>query len=233
MPGEECRGLAQHRPPSSVVLHCRRRSNVWPNVSLLTFDTQWQARHRRRLSFPWGTKPQGTTKSFPWETKPRGRKERKEELHPMASAASLTPPQLPLGDETPRHNSLASAATSSAPASIGGRNSEEKFMEEEHEQRRTKISKQQGSWTQTRPMVIKDHGHTKDHGYNNKKRNDKEDAQPPRVRQTKQASPPGCNFYVLIFMFSPTTQYCGRARAKEPEQEAIGSERERKRSYCR
>merc|ERR1739838_330933 len=57
--------------------------------------------------------------------KPQGRKERKEELHPLVSAASLTPPQLPLGDETPRHNSLASAATSAAPASLGGRNPED------------------------------------------------------------------------------------------------------------
>ena len=49
-----------------------------------------------------------------------------------------------------------------------------------------------------RTMVIKDHGHSKDYGHqgswknygNNNKDNDKEDAQHPRVRQMKQASPP-------------------------------------------
>ena len=35
----------------------------------------------------------------------------KEELHLLASAATLTPPQLPLWDETPRNNPLASAAS--------------------------------------------------------------------------------------------------------------------------
>ena len=126
MPEEECRGLAQHRPPSAVVLHCRQQSDVWPNVLLPPFDTRWRARHRRRPSFPWETKLQGTTKSFPWGTKPQGRKERKEEPHPLASAASLTPPQFPLGGKTPRQNSLASAATSAAPASLGGQNPEER-----------------------------------------------------------------------------------------------------------
>ena len=112
MPGEECRGLAQHRPPSSVVLHCRRRSDVCPNVSLPLSDTCWRARHRRRPRFPWGTKHRGTTKSFPWGTKTRGLK---EELHPLASAASSTPPQIPLGGETPRKNPLASAESSTPP----------------------------------------------------------------------------------------------------------------------
>ena len=49
--------------------------------------------------------------------------------HPLASAAS-TPPQLPLGDETLRHNSLASAATSDAPDSLGGQNPEAQFAGE-------------------------------------------------------------------------------------------------------
>ena len=53
-------------------------------------------------------------------TKPRGQKERKEELQPLTSAASLTPPQLPFGNITPRNNFLASAATSAVPASHGG-----------------------------------------------------------------------------------------------------------------
>jgi len=35
------------------------------------------------------------------------------------------------------------------------------------------------------------------------KRNDKDDAQPPRLRQTKQASPPDIKIYLyLFFMFS-------------------------------
>ena len=38
-------------------------------------------------------------------------------------------------------------------------------------------------------MVIEDHGHTKVQGQNNEKRNDKDDAPPPRLRRTKQASP--------------------------------------------
>ena len=117
--------MAQHWPPSSVVLHCWKQSDVWPNVSLPPSDTRWQARrHQRRPSFPWGKKPQGTTKSFPWGTKPRGLQ---EELHPLASAASLTPPHLPLGDETPRNNSLVSAETSAAPASLGGQNPKEQL----------------------------------------------------------------------------------------------------------
>ena len=60
--------------------------------------------------------------SFPWGTKPRGQK---EDLHPLASAATSTPPQLPLGDKTPRNNPLASAATLAAPASLGRQNPED------------------------------------------------------------------------------------------------------------
>ena len=54
----------------------------------------------------------------------------------------------------------------------------------------------------SRKMFIRYHGHSKDRGHNDKE-NYKEDAQPPRVRKTKQDSPPEC-----IFMFSqkhPTT----------------------------
>ena len=65
---------------------------------------RWRARKNRRPSFPWGKKPQGKIR---W----RARQHR--------------PPQLPLGDETPRHNLLASAATSAAPASLGGQNPED------------------------------------------------------------------------------------------------------------
>ena len=56
------------------------------------------------------------------------------------------------------------------------------------------------------------HGHSKDHGYNQdtaqpsrvrlkqKKRNDKYDAQPPRLRRTKQASPPDLKIYLYLFL---------------------------------
>ena len=129
MPGEECIGLAQHRP-SFVVLICRRRLDVLPNVLLPISDNGWRAqRHQRRPRFPWGKKPRGTTKSFSWGTKIWGLQ---EELHPLASTASSTVPQFPLGYETPRNNEeiplgdknkgskedlhpLASAATSTPP----------------------------------------------------------------------------------------------------------------------
>ena len=56
----------------------------------------------------------------------------------------------------------------------------------------------------------KDHGHIKD----------QEDAQPPRVRRMKQASPPR-----FIFMFPPkyNPEHC--ARPKEPEQKKSGTGR--------
>ena len=69
------------------------------------------------------------TKSFPWGMKPL---RLQEELHPMVSSASSTPPQLPLGDKNRRNDEeiplgdetpgtkeylhpLASAATSTTP----------------------------------------------------------------------------------------------------------------------
>ena len=104
-------------PPGEAVLHCRRRKYVWTNVSLPLSDTRWRARrHKCRPIFLWGNKPRGL----------------QEELHPLASAASSTPPQLTLGDKTPRNDKeiplgdetpgtkedlhpLASAATSTPP----------------------------------------------------------------------------------------------------------------------
>ena len=174
MPGEECRGLAQHRPPSSVVLHCRRQSDVWPNVSLPPSDTRWRARHRRRPRFPWGTKPRGTTKRFPWGTKPPGRK---EYLHPLASAATLTPPQLPLGDETPGTTKKTETQRQRR-ASLGGRNPGERRIASLGGQNPGDNNNDNAQPSRVRSQ----------------KRNDKDDAQPPRLRQTKQASPLGRNF---------------------------------------
>ena len=119
-----------------------------------------------------------------------------EELHPLASAATSTPPQLPLGDETPRNNPLASAVSSTPPqiplgggepeekedlplrdetprnkrrASLGGRNPGDNNNDNAQPSRvRSKKRKIKGSWTQTRTMVIKYHGHIKNHGHNDK-----------------------------------------------------------------
>ena len=73
---------------------------------------------------------------------------------------------------------------------------------------RVRSEKQQGSWDTARIMGTEDNGHSKNH-----RQNDKEDAQPPRLRQKNQDSPPGCNFYVLLFMFSPTTLNVVRKKA--------------------
>ena len=75
--------------------------------------------------------------------------------HPLASAASSTPSQLSLGDKTPRTDEelplgdktpgmkedlhpLDSAAKLAAPASLGGRNPGDKFMEEDHSKTKTR-----------------------------------------------------------------------------------------------
>ena len=63
----------------------------------------------------------------------------------------------------------------------------------------------------------KNHGQNKNHGNNND--NEQDYAQPTRVRQTKQASPPGFIFYV--FTKHPTTLNVV-SRATDPEQEVIG-----------
>ena len=116
MPGEECRGLAQHRP-SLVVLHCWRWWDIWPNVALPPSDTRWQARHhRRRPSFHWGTKTRGTKTlgqpvprkntrwqarhhqhrpSFPWGMKPLGTQK------PWGNKALRTKPRV---NKAPRTN---------------------------------------------------------------------------------------------------------------------------------
>ena len=192
MPVEECRCLVQHRP-SSVVLLCRRRLDVWPNVSLPPFNTRLQARrHQCRPSFLWGKKNRGKTKSFPWGKKHWGIQEElhplastasstppqlplggetlrndeeiplgykisgtKEDLHPLTSAATSTSPQLPLGDKTPRHNPLASAETSTAPASLGGRNPRDKFMDtEDHAQDKTTTPNLQGCGRNDREELL-------------------------------------------------------------------------------
>ena len=93
-------------------------------------NTCWRAQHHRgRPSFPWGTKHRGTQK--PWSNQLQGKtpagersiidaaptslggrnpEEHKnlgatssKEKQPLASAASSTPPQLPLGDKTLRN----------------------------------------------------------------------------------------------------------------------------------
>ena len=138
---------------------------------------------------------------------------------------SLTPPQIRLGDETSSNNSLASAATSAAPASLGGLN-----PKEQPAGKRGNIGRPRFPWGKKPREQIQRRASLggrnpeekrraslggRNPGDNNnrqrptfkgavKKRNDKDDAQPPRLRRTKQASPPGCKFYVLIFMFSPT-----------------------------
>ena len=45
----------------------------------------------------------------------------------------------------------------------------------------------QGSWTHQEP-------------WSQQERNDKDDAQPPRLRQTKQASPPDLKIYLYLFL---------------------------------
>ena len=163
-------------------------------------------------SSPWGKKPQG---SICW----------RERQH--------WPPQLPLGDETPRINSLAIVATSAAPASLGGRNPEEQPSGERGNiglpsfpwrkkprgkiQRRASLGgrnpeeKSRASLGGQNPGD-KNNGNAQPSRLRSKKRNDKDDSQPPRLRQTKQASPLGCNLYVL-FMFSPTTLNVVRKKA--------------------
>ena len=56
---------------------------------------------------------------------------KKEDLHPLASTAPSMPPQLPLGDKTPRNNPLVSMASSAAQDFLGGRNPRDKFMDTE------------------------------------------------------------------------------------------------------
>jgi len=124
--------------------------------------TRWRARHhRRRPSLPWGTKPRGPKKSFPWGTKPRGQNKsfNKDNAQPSRVGSS-------------KH--------------------------------KTK-TKTKGTRTETPPKL---QGCGKKENDNNK-----DDAQPPRLRRTNQASPPGCNFYVLIFMFSPTLLNIVRKKA--------------------
>ena len=109
--------------------------------------TRWRARHhQRRPSFPWGTKPRGPKKSFYWGMKPWEQKK-----------------SFPWGTKP---------------------------------------------WGQQQQTMSNLQGCDQKENDNNK-----DDAQPPRLRQTKQASPPGCNLYDLIFMFSPTPLNIVRKKA--------------------
>ena len=159
----------------------------------------------------------------------------KEDLHPLASAAASTPPQLPLGDKTPRNNPLLIAATSTAPASLGGRNPGDKFMEtEDHAPKKNETTKKSFSWG-TKPWGQKKSfpWGTKPQGQQQRqrptfkgafeqrqKRNDKDDAQPPRLRLTNQDFPPDLKMYFYVF----TNHLLASAATLTPPQITLGDE---------
>ena len=146
-----------------------------------------------------GDKTPGTTTMATSNLKGCGRNY-KEEL-PLGEETLGTKEELPLGDETP------GTTTTTTPNLQGcGRTTKTKitatrFMDTESIMYTSRIM------ATARTMVIKYHGHRKDHVHNDKE-NYKEDAQPPRVRRMKQASPMECIFYVL------TNQPQHRTRAK-------------------
>ena len=154
--------LAQHRT-SSVVLYRRRQLDLWPNVALPPSDTRWRAwHHRSRPSFPLGTKPRGTMKSFPWGTKPWGRK---KTFTRWRARQHRRRPSFPWGTKP-------QGTTKSFPWG-------------------TKPRGRSFSWG-TKPWGQKKSfpwGKKPQGQQQQQKRNDKDDAQPPRLRRTKQASP--------------------------------------------
>ena len=124
-----------------------------------------------------GKKNQRNNEDLPlWDKTPGT----KEYLHLLASAATLTPTQHPLVDETPRNNPLASAKTLAVPASLGGRNPGEKFMEEDHAQRRTK-------------MKTTDHGHSKT--MDETKQNRQNETKRQKRRQTSKGEANKAGFF--------------------------------------
>ena len=170
-------------------------------------NTRRQARHHQcRPSFHWGVKPQGTKKSFPWGTKPWGQE--KSFLwgtKPRGQQQQQQRPTFKGAVERRRASLRGRNPRDKRRASIGGGNPGDNSNDNAQPSRvRSHNDKKIATrfMDKSRTMVIKNHGHRKDNGHNYKD-NDKEDAQPPTVRLTNQASPSEC-----IFIFSqkqPTT----------------------------
>ena len=146
--------------------------------------------------------------------------------HPLASTASSTPPLLPLGDETPvtkeelQQQQRQKNVTKQNKTNRTKKKTATRFMdtatiitteELQQLQRQKNVTKQnttnrterrkkqqQGSWTQQRSWT---HllSWTHQGPWLISKENDKEDDQPPRVRRTKQASPPYLQNIFLCF----------------------------------
>ena len=93
----------------------------------------------------------------------RGRNDKEELL--LGDKTLGTEEELPLGDENP-------GTTTTTTPNLRGCG------------RTTTATKKKGSWDTAMIMGTEDHGHSKNHRHNNR-----EDAQPPRLRRTKQASP--------------------------------------------
>ena len=178
--------------------------DVTPGTTTTTAP-KLQGYGRTKKSFPWGTKPRGQKKSFPWGTKPRGQQQRqrptfKGAVKQRRSSLSGRNPgdkrRASLGGRNPMDNNNDNAQPSRVRSNNDNKKTATIFMGT------ARIMYKSSIMDTASTMFIMDCGHSKDYGNNNKD-NNKEDAQPPRVRRTKQASPPEC-----IFLFSqehPTT----------------------------
>ena len=160
--------------------------------------TRWRAQqHRCRPSFPWGTKPRGTTKTFHWGTKPQGR--RKNFTRWRARQHRCRPSFL--GERNPRENIMDTSRNMDAkrqhPISKGAVETTKKRFSQGKKPWGQKKSfpwgtKPQGQQQRQRPTF---EGAVEQR----QKRNDKDDAQPPRLRQTEQASPIELKMYFYVF----------------------------------